>query len=138
MVFVTDTRSIPASEQIRQIVVDSIKELNVTFTDLIYYKEINKFSGPKIAIFRAQLIGFYTFLRPKIMGYAQQLIAKDKDNPLGKDYAELLNYMDNRVNFPSRFNLEEMKEVFQYLMQFCEDYDLTRTTIKHVTSEDLE
>lgn len=137
---VMDVRSIPAAELIRQYVVTRLQGLNDIYVDLIYYKEIGKFSQPKIAVFRAELIGFYVFLRPKIIGYISLLRKNENEvnNAIAKDYIELLRFMDRFVDRPSIFTVAEMIEVYKYIVQFCEDYDLTKTTISHITSDQLE
>jgi hypothetical protein len=137
---VLDVRSVPAAEQIRQYVVNRLMGLNDIYVDMIYYKEIGRFSQPKIAVFRAELIGFYTFLRPKVIGYIVQLKKNDNEvnNAIAKDYIELLRFMDRFADKPSTFSVGDMIEFYKYIIQFCEDYDLTKTTISHITSDQLE
>lgn len=134
-----DVRSLPASEQIRQYVVTRLQGLNDIYVDLIYYKEIGRFSQPKIAVFRAELIGFYVFLRPKIIGYIHALrkIENEVNSAIANDYVQLLKFMDAFVDRPSTFSVAEMIEVYKYLVQFCEDYDLTKTTISYASGEQL-
>ena len=129
-----DIRAIPAAEQIRQYVVVRLQELNNIFTDLLYYKDMDKFHQPKISAFRSSLISFYNFLRPKIMGYIIDLEKKSSDDDMNKsiaeDYKTLIAIMDGYTKRPSTFEEPEMIEVYKYLLQFTEDYQLTATQMQ--------
>lgn len=129
-----DVRAVPAAEQIRQYVVMRLQELNNIFTDMLYYKDMNKSHGPKVAAFRSGLISFYIFLRPKIMGYVLN-IERNKANDefaraIAEDYKVLMTEMDKYTVAPSTFDVPTMVEVYKYMLQFTEDYQLTTTTVQ--------
>ena len=129
-----DARTIPAVEPIRQYVVVRILELNNIFTDLLYYKDMDKFHQPKISAFRSSLISFFNFLRPKIMGYVVDIEKKNSEDAfalaIADDYKTLINEMDKYTIAPSTFGVPEMIEVYKYLLQFTEDYQLTATQMQ--------
>ena len=129
-----DVRAVPAAEQIRQYVVVRLQELNNIFTDLLYYKDMGKFHQPKISAFRSSLISFFNFLRPKIMGYIIDLDKKGETDEFNKaiaaDYRVLITLMDGYTVRPSSFGVPEMIDVYKYLLQFTEDYQLTATQMQ--------
>lgn len=141
-----DVRSVPASEMIRQIVVKRLENLDYLYTDVLYYKDMNRFSWPKIAMFRSQLISFYVSLRPKIEDYTRQIKKAAEENEgideftdaIIEEYRSLTTFMDYICGHPSEFTMFEMNEIYKRLVQFCEDYNLTRTTMPVASSGRLE
>jgi hypothetical protein len=132
-----EARSIPASELIRQDIVDQLRILREIYSSINYYKDINKYNPPQKARYKSEILSLYAHLRPKIIGYII-MISKKGETPISKSYRELVFFMDRICFQPSKFTVADMNEIYFALVQFCEDFGLTTLTYRQLSAEDLE
>jgi hypothetical protein len=104
------------------------------YSEMIYFKELGKYNPPKISFFKSEIISFYVFIRPKIVSYTKRIRSKSQIS----DYEEFLDFMDACVDNPSQMNIYNTIEAFKWLIQFCEDYELTTTTHRTISRAELD
>lgn len=108
----------PAHEIIKQYTVEVLVQLNALYARLQEYMYMRKYPRSTVSQFKAGILSFYGFLRPKIITFSAK-------NP---EYQDVVTLLDSYVTYPSRMRLYQSVEAFLVLNQFCEDIGLTRIT----------
>lgn len=126
---------LPAFEQLKIYVVSNLFDMTETYSEIQKNFFLKKFPRATVAIFKAQILKFYRFVRPKIEDYVQSANTEDADPRKKADatyYVEFQKVMDHYIASPKTLNLTEAMAAFDFLLQFCEDSGLTRLTVQRM------
>lgn len=115
--------TVPAYEMIKIYVVQTLTKLNEEHAMLQKYMLMGRKDSQLKNQFKADVLNFYIFLRPKIYD-----IQHGKNKSIATTYSVFTEAMNHFVMRPHQFDLSNSIVAYQTLVQFCEDYRLTATT----------
>lgn len=136
MIVIPESKTVPPSDAIKTNVISRLDGLQELYSEVQFYCFMLKRRPTVEAKFKSAIISFYSGIRPKVMDYINTLKDQQTKDAASVDeddieiYSTLINVMDNYVNEPFSFTLEEAIEVFKYLNMFCEEYGLTKTSFR--------
>ena len=127
---VPDQKTVPPSEKVKLQIIEAMEALHQMYAELEYYKGVNKYPVQVVSRFFAIVKMTYMMMRPKIIEFSQR-------NTVGKEiqdnYKEFIDMMDYYIDNSDEFELEYCIECYKYLIQFAEDYEITKTWFRQVS-----
>lgn len=116
--------TVPAYEQIKIYVVTILTKLNEIHAMMQKNMLMGRQDNDLKNRFKADVLNFYIFLRPKIYDYSMSVT----DNEIKQTYDSFIKTMNFYVMRPKKFDLSTAMYAYMNILQFCEDYRLTATT----------
>jgi hypothetical protein len=113
--------TVPSYELVKHNTINLIMQITTRLGEMNKYQLLGRNDRMTSLGFVADILTFYSFLRPKILDHIQR-----KND---RNLADFVNAMDTFILRPSRFNKTYAILAFTELNLFCEKYRLTSTTI---------
>ena len=116
---------LPAFEQLKLYVVSNLFDMTENYADIQKNFYLKKYPKVAVAGFKAQILKFYRFIKPKIAEYSSQIEDKSLQDEY---YGTFMKIMDGYVDSPRTLKLLEAMAAYDFLVRFCEDSGLTKLT----------
>lgn len=130
MYVIPDQKTVPPAEKVKIQIIEALEALHQMYAEIEYYKGVNKYPQQMVSRFFAIVKMTYMMLRPKIIEYyGRNGLSKD----MSQNWKEFVDMMDYYIENSDEFELEMCVEVYKYIVQFAEDYEITKTWFKQVS-----
>jgi hypothetical protein len=139
-IVIPDQKSVPVAEQEKLTIKDKRDYCFDALKTLRYYSSMNIHNQLAINDFRASVLDLYFFLKPKMKRHIIQLSesAKKENQEASEVWKELINFMEHYDNKTIIIPLKDIISLLDLMNQFCEEYGITNTQVKTMTSSDFE
>lgn len=117
--------TVPSYERVKNNTIDLLMQITNRLAEMNKYQLLGRNDRMTKLGFVADVITFYSYLRPKILDH----VRRKHDSAL----KEFVAYMDRFVLHPNNFNETYALLAYAELNDFCEKYRLTSTTIYRST-----
>jgi len=127
---VPDQKTVPPSEKVKLQIIDAMEALHQMYAELEYYKGVGKFPLQTVSRFFAIVKMTFMMVRPKIMEFSERNNVPAEMKELYKEFVDSMDYF---IENSTEFDIETCVESYKYLVQFVEDYEITKTWFRQAS-----